>query len=67
MCETRLKLTTNEKTERKIEVKKSNGASHRTMKMEVLEIMIPGGATASVQKREGNKGKEKGRGRKREW
>jgi len=62
-----LKLTTNEKTERKIEVKKSNGASHRTMKMEVPEIMIPGGATASVQKREGTRGRRKEGGRKREW
>jgi len=52
---------TNEKTERKIEVKKSNGASHRTMNIEALEIMILEGATASVQKREGER-----KGRKRE-
>lgn len=51
-------LTTNEKTERNIEVKKSNGASHRTMKMEVLEIMIIEVATASVQGENGGEGKE---------
>ena len=58
-------LTTNEKTERNIEVKKSNGASHRTMKMEVLEIMIIEVATASVQGENGGEGKGKAKGRTR--